>query len=220
MARNTDTKKEPKKQFTLPEGRMINGSLFDRDAFNEKDAPAYKIEVAIDPKLLTDEFIDEILEEVAKQHKMDFDEIADMYDSGDLKSPFLDGDKMASKRERKGKPGDAYKGKIVIRAKTIYDREGSPETNNGVMTYDEEVNEVKKVGGEGVFYNGCEVTAAVTVNAYETNEGELAFSFYLVAVQKIADGEKLTSPADHSNLFKPVGRDKAGAGATRRRRAG
>jgi len=212
MARTPE--KEPKKQIVLPIGRMINGSLFERDAFNDKAEPAYKIEVAFDE--IPEALEDEIFEEVAKGHKLDFDKVIKLYESGDLKTPFLDGDKLASKREKKGKPGDAYKGKTVIRAKTKYDRNGSDSTNEGVAVYDEEVNLLEKVsGGAAQIYNGCYVQPVVTVNTYETDDGDYAFSFYLVAVQKTGDGEKLTSPADHSNLFKPVGRQASGGGRRR-----
>lgn len=219
----TETKEAPKVHL-LPPGRLINHSLFVKDAYvddkGREAVPSYKIEMAFEPGDVEGEgLFDELLAEAAVRH---WGESAwDDFFAGKIKSPLLDGDKLAAKRERKGKPGDAYKGKKVLRAKTIYNKDGV-DGPGGVQVFDEAVKEIG-AGNMNEIYQGCFGQVAVTINCYEDNDGDPAMSCYLSAFQKTGDGERLVTPKDHSTLFKPVGRTAAAANGeapARRRRAG
>jgi len=93
----------------LVEGRVIHSSLFIKDQFNDQANPSYKIEMAY-PEGELDDFA-EICYDLAIETWGDG---AEEWDS--LRLPIKDGNKMAKKREKKGKEGDAYKGMEVLRA--------------------------------------------------------------------------------------------------------
>jgi len=216
MARNQAEETKTVETFTIS-GRMINGSLFVKDAYDEKSVPSYKIEIAVKGTADTNPALAEL-----EDRLLDF---ADgkwgkgAGDDPDLVLPLLDGNVLARKREKKNKEGDAYKGTTVIRANTIYNKDGI-DGPGGIQVFDEDVQEITPARS-GDIYPGCEVEIAVTLSGYEDNQGNNAIKFYLSAVQKIADGEKLVKAADRSSLFKPVGRTGGGApaGEGRRRRA-
>lgn len=217
MAKDDTTEKA--KVILLPEGRVINHSLFQKDAYDEKSVPSYKIEVAFDPAAVQgDGLFDEMLAEAAVAA---WGEPAwnDFFD-GKIRSPLLDGDRLAAKREKKGKPGDAYKGKLVLRAHTIFNKDGH-DAPGGIAVYDENV-ELVTVANMNVIYQGCYGQAAVTIGTYEDRDDRPAIMCYLSAFQKTRDGERLVTPRDHSTLFKPVGRQAAanGEAPARRKRAG
>ena len=195
--------------FTLPEGRVINQSLFVKDAYNEKSTPAYKIEMAFDDN---EDFADfeSFLYEAAEAH------FGREYEDGDLKLPILEGDKLAKKREKKEKDGSAYKGKFVVRASTIYNRDGD-DAPGGIQVLDEDAEDILPVR-KGEIYNGCLGIMGVTIGFYETDDGDDAVKLYLAAFQKTGDGERLRSSQDRSGLFKPVGRQAGGENSQRRRR--
>ncbi len=190
--------------FTLPEGRLINHALFVKDAYKgergEPGKPKYKIEIAF-PKSDEDSF-DALEERLCDFADEEWGEGAG--DDEDLVIPILDGDKMARKREKRGKEGDAYKGMWVIRADTGFNKDGI-DGPGGIQVFDEEAEEVP-IARQGEVYRGCYGIAGVTIGAYESNDGNNALKFYLVAFQKTKDGEKLVSAADRSSLFKPTGR--------------
>lgn len=198
--------------FTLPEGRVINQSLFVKDAFNEKSTPAYKIEMAFDAD--SEEFADfeEMLYQAAEAH------FGRQYGEGDLKLPILDGDKLAKKREKKEKDGSAYKGKLVVRASTIYNRDGD-DGPGGIQVLDADAEDMLPAR-KGEIYNGCIGIMGATLGFYETDDGDDAVKLYLAAFQKTGDGERLRSQADRSGLFKPVGRGEGGQKRQRRQRRG
>lgn len=208
MARDDDKKQEA---FTLPEARLINSNLFTKDAYNKKATPSYKLEIAIDAD--SEEYAD--LEEAAL-------DAADEYwgpgagDDEDLVLPFISGDKLANKREKRGKPGDAYKGMIVIRANTIYNAEGV-DGPGGIQVFDQDAERVE-AARQGEIYNGCYGIAAVTWGFYEDDDGNNAMKFYLSAFQKTGEGEKLITASDKSGMFKPVARADGSKGEGRRRR--
>lgn len=197
-----------------PEGRLINENLFEKDKFNEEAKPSYKIEMAFDPADLND--LEEKLAQAAvdKWGKGAYD---DYYDNIII-SPVLDGDQMARRREEKDKEGDAYKGKLVIRAHTIFNKHGQ-DAPGGVMVYGPEVEEIGPAQRQEV-YTGCYGQAALTVGTYiESRSGDHALMFYLGAFQKTQDGDRLMSARDYSKTFKPVGRAE-GEGTKRRRARG
>ena len=205
--------------ITLPEGRVINCSLFEKDIYKGSDGkegkPSYKIELAFDPEDISgeetveDSLIDAACEEWGDGAEEDFL-------NGEIRDPRKDGDKMAKNRERKGKPGDAYEGKLVIRADTIFNKHGE-DGAGGIQVWNENVEEVTAVEREQI-YAGCYGIAAVTVSTYMDFDGNPAMKFYLSAFQKTKDGERLMTPRDTSELFKPVGREKGGKSKRRSRK--
>jgi len=212
------------KRFLLPAGRMINASLFQKDAYTspggQEGKPSYKIEVAFDPADVEGENkFDEYLANIAADEWGDT--AFDLFFDGKIRSPLLDGDKLAAKREAKGKAGDAYKGKLVLRMKTDFNKFGQ-DAPGGVAVYDENVEEVTAANQDAI-YPGCMVQVACQAATYTTNDGDRALTVYFSGVQKVGDGERLASAFDHTSVFKPIGR-KAADGeektASRRRRKG
>lgn len=227
---NTPAPKEETKSFEFPEGRMINNSLKEKDAFkaNEKSTPgkpSYKAEMAFDDNDLMKKVMDDVWEEVANKYGDDavFDIDAQAGDKNVIISPFKIGDEMAEKREKKGKVGDAYKGKIVIRFDTIYNFEGM-DMPGGAAVHLEDVTKITLKNQEawGQIWNGIYGIIYGNLHFYVDNDGNNAFKFYYKAFQKTREGEKLSTGSDTSALFKPVGRPAAAAGGEggRRRRAG
>jgi hypothetical protein len=110
------------KAFALPEGRLINSSLFEKDTYTDErgnvSKPAYKVELAFDPADL--EEVEGMLIAAAEE---EWGEMSDE-EIDNLIWPLLDGAKLQEKREKKGKSGDVYEGKLVIRANTIYNGHG------------------------------------------------------------------------------------------------
>ena len=186
---------EKSKIVTLPEGRLINSSLFVKDQFDEKSTPSYKCEMAYD---MDDE--DTILDYIFDVAIEEFGEAIE--DDDDFICPLLSGDKMAKKREKKGKDGDAYKGKLVLRAKTNFNFDGA-DAAGGIQVYDEEV-ELIEIGGSKAIYSGCYGKMAVEFKTYEDRDGNPAATAYLTSFQKTADGERLVTSSDHSSLFDKV----------------
>lgn len=215
--------KKEVKIFMLPPGRLINSSLFEKDQFDERSTPSYKVEIAF-PKTpdVLGPFFEALLGHAdATWQDTDKDgkpvENVLNIDGGDIISGVLDGDKQAKKREAKGKAGDAYADHWVIRANTIYNKDGA-DGPGGIAVYDENVDLVTIVNAS-VIYNGCMVQAGVTIDDYEDDRsGNHAMKSYLTAVQKVGDGERLVSARDNSSLFKPVGKPAGAADATTGRR--
>lgn len=225
MAKGNGAKKE-RPVFLLPEGRLINHALFERDVYEDprgkKGDPMYKIEMAYDPKQIEGEgTIEDKLLEAALDEWGDTKKIEDEFFNGTIRIPFIDGNKLAAKREEKGKQGDAYKGKLIIRCNTKFNKDGI-EGPGGVSVYDENVNEVGPVqGNTGLIYLGCYGIPAVTISAgRDVGSDDKHVKFWLVSFQKTRDGEKLAGSRDTSKLFKPVGRTEGGGDGERRRRRG
>lgn len=196
---------------TLPVGRVINCSLFKKDQFNAKSVPKYKIEIAFPKDSDAEIDIEEMLLDAADDYWG-----KGASDDEDLVLPLIDGDKLAKKRAKKNKDGSAYEGMIVIRADTVYNKDGT-DGPGGIQVFDEDVEPIEPAR-QGEIYPGCYGQAAVVIGKYEDDEGNNALKFYLSAFQKTADGEKLIKAADRSGLFKPVGREKGSKDGSRRRR--
>lgn len=205
---------------TSPEGRAINISVFERDIYKDERGregdPMYKIEIAFEGE--GDEF------EAFEQAAVDAAVLkwggkgGDMYDADNFKQPFLDGDELAARREAKGKEGDAYKGKLVLRASTKFNKEGN-EAEGGIYVAGEDAQELG-FAERGQIYNGCLGKVAVKFVAYDAvGDGKDGVTAYLVGFQRSGEGERLTSNAA-AGAFKPVGRSEGAAGTGRRRRAG
>jgi len=195
MAKRVE-KKTSVQQRLLPVGRVINHSLFRKEQFNEKATPSYKIELAFDKGEL-DDF-----------HNQCLDYANETWGAGSEDAviiPIKDGDEMAAKRKKDGKPGDAYAGKDVIRANTIYNKEGD-DGDGGIQVLNVDVSPIGPANASEI-YLGCLGIAAVTFGNYQDQAtGNNAITLYLAAFQKTADGERLVTAKDYSGLFKPVGR--------------
>ena len=204
--------KKTSDEFALPEGRVINQSLFKKDQFNEKAVPSYRIELAFPAGETLDPVFDKLMEvAVAK-----WGEGADKDEN--LIIPIKNGDKLAKRREDKGKTGEAYAGHEVIRASTIYNRHGE-DGPGGVQVFDENVETIEPVNAGEQIYNGVYGRAGVVIGTYEDQEGNHGLKFYLTAFQKTRDGDRLATASDHSRVFEKVGRTE-GAPSQRRSRAG
>lgn len=210
-------------RFTLPVGRLINSSLFEKDAYTDPKTqkpgtPSYKIELAFDPddiygpddagedeRFIVDDLIDAGCEEWG-------DSFEDLFnDASEYRSPILDGDKLARRREDKGKEGDAYKGKVVIRANTQFNKHGE-NGPGGIEVYDENVDEVE-AANQSAIWPGCEGVAVVTISNYDDSDGRKAQKFYLEAFQKTGgdpEKDKLVTKSNNKSAFAPV-KKKAGA---------
>jgi len=195
MAKRVE-KKTSVQQRLLPVGRVINHSLFRKEQFNEKATPSYKIELAFDKGEL-DDF-----------HNQCLDYANETWGAGSEDAviiPIKDGDEMAAKRKKDGKPGDAYAGKDVIRANTIYNKEGD-DGDGGIQVLNVDVSPIGPANASEI-YLGCFGIAAVTFGNYQDQAtGNNAITLYLAAFQKTADGDRLVTAKDYSGLFKPVGR--------------
>jgi hypothetical protein len=222
-----DLAKEPIK---LPVARLINHSLFVKDAYKDptdpkkESKPRYKAEIAFakDDKAFED-FLARLLdiadqEFPGKNYSLDID-------GGDLISGLIDGNQIAADRESRGKKGDAYKGMWVIRASTQYNYSGE-DADGGAQVYDEQAKRIDAIAGDrSQIYSGCFGHLAVKVGVYDREDVRSkkkfdCFNYYLVAFQKTSDGEKLATGGDASALFKPVGNDGKGKLPERRRRPG
>lgn len=204
-------------EVKLPQGRLMNNSLFVKDQFDPKATPSYKVEVAFDKN---DEEFSKIIEALlATNGPLDQLNVSagDLdIDGGVIISGIKDGDVLARKREKNGKPGDGYKGKWVIRATTTFNKDGV-DGPGGVTVFDEAVEPITAVNQTAI-YNGCYVEVLCTLSKYTDDaSGEDAIKWYLGAVQKVADGERFASAKDYSTAFKPAGRAPV-AGEGRRRR--
>ena len=207
---------EEKVRHLTPVGRLIHESLFEKDQYTTdkgKDGdPAYKIEVAFDRDdvegdgTIEDGIMDAVVAEwgeAAEQQLLD----------GKIKTCLIDGEELKARREEKGKNGDAYAGKLVMRASTKFNKHGQ-DAPGGVQVYDEDVQEIGPATRDQI-YPGCLVQVGLVFSCYDV-QGK-GVKAYLVAVQKVGEGEKLVSQADHSTLFKPAARSESGGGRKSRR---
>ena len=199
------------KIVVLPEGRLINESLFEKDQFNDRAVASYKVEIAFDDDVdfepLEDAFYVAVIDKWGEDAGI-------AYDEGNVILPFIEGDVLAARREEKGKPGDAYKGMIVLRAHTIFNKDCN-DASGGVQVYDLDVSDVSGAN-RSVIYAGCYGETGITVGCYvDSDSGNYAVMLYLNVFHKTKEGERLVTAADHSKLFKPVGK-KAGGRSTGR----
>ncbi len=215
----------------MPEGRLINNSLFVRDIYTNpttgaEGKPKYNVEMAYDPGQITgqgtieDEFLAMLEDEFGKTYTDPKGKTVSMEDAfldGLLNSPIIFGDKLAADREARGKKGDAYKGKLVIRASTLYNKDGQEDVG-GAVVLGPDAKPIDAVN-KGQVWNGCFGIIGVTLSTWKDQKGVPGVKCFLVGFQKTKDGDKLTTTSDHSNLFKPIGRPE-GAAPARSRRAG
>ena len=225
-----DQKQEKAEVHKLPEGRVINHSLFVKDIYvdpvtKKAASPSYKIEMAFTPAEL-DPHLDVIMDLIEKTWGAAA--VDDYLDAEEGKASRFrwsfnpsSGDKKAGERAAKGKEGDAYAGKLVLRAHTEFDRDGK-NGPAGVPVYGPAVEKIGLAeGNDSLVFEGCYGILAVTLKPYETN-GNRYITHYIQAFQKTrgTDEDRLRKGADRSGLFAPVAGGVAGVGAARRRRVG
>ncbi len=214
---------EEKKTFevTTPVGRLINHALFERDQFDDKAKFKYNIEMAFETGDVTGEGSEDepTLEDVLWEAAEHFwgEGSGNEFLEGQIRSPLLDGDKLKKKREANGKVGDAYESLTVVRAGTIFNRDGF-EGPGGAVVWDENVKAVMPVD-RGKVYQGSMGCALLTVGSYidtdpRTDEEIKCLMFYLKAYQFTGDGDKLAAMSDTAGAFKKVG--KAAKGRSKR----
>lgn len=203
-------KKDEKVKIMSPVGRLINGSLFEKDVYTDakgrEGTPAYKAEMAFDEgdvEELEDAAVEVAIEEWG-------DDAEDEFFDGDIHF-LIEGDELAKKRERDGKQGDAYKGKLILRTSTIFNANGD-DAPGGVYVCDEDAEAID-FSDRGKIYNGCYGKVSVTLEPYEIR-GDRGVKAYLNGFQFVRDGERLRS-SDPSQLFKPTAKSE---GKGRRRR--
>lgn len=183
-----------------PVGRVINHSLFEKDVYKDAKGreadPSYKIELAID----TEEELADLEDLITDACIAEWGASAeDDYWNGHIKSPIRDGDEMADDREKRGKRGDAYRGKFVIRAHSIFNLHGE-DAPGGVYVCDENAEPLGFANRDKI-YRGCYGQVAVTVSPY-TMDGRRGVTLYLNGFQFVKDGDRLTG--DRSSLFSPM----------------
>ena len=214
--------------FLLPEGRLIVHALFERDIYTDKDTgaegkPKYKVVLSFDPAQVTGEktIEDDMADAIAASYG---DTVADewlaMPRRADRISPLKDGNEIAKDREAAGKESEATKGKLILSADSIYNKDGV-EGPGGFPVYGPDCAPIGATQ-QGLVYPGCYVIATVTLHTYKDypRKGDRGVKCYLSAVQKTRDGEKLITATDRASLFKPVAGAAPAADGVRRRRAG
>lgn len=220
------TEKKEVKNILLPEGRLINHSLFTPDKYNDEAKAQYKVELAFDPAQLTErpKDGDSIEDELVFAGEEEWGEkFGDLFDAGKTIVPFLDGDELAARRADKGKAGDAYKGKLVIRANTIFDKNGNEcqlGDTTGTHTYGPDAEPLAAMQRDQVF-QGCYGIAMVTIwNYLDERSGKKGQKFFLKAFQVTRNEEelRLATPSDPGKAFKPIGRKPAAEGDSGRRK--
>tara|TARA_R110000772_G_scaffold266176_3_gene388335 strand:+ start:545 stop:1174 length:630 start_codon:yes stop_codon:yes gene_type:complete len=196
----TDQTNDP---FGLPVGTVVNASLFERDTFvdatGNSGKPSYKVEIAFERGAL-----DNVADALMAAADAEWGEGAG--DDDTLIWPILDGDKLAEKREKRGKNGDAYKGKDVIRANTMFNADGK-DAPGGISLYHPDLSKMDPVVDQKEIYGGIKGSAGVSIGTYHDDRFDRnGLKFYLSAFQKTEDGERIGGTADHSGLFTAVGR--------------
>jgi hypothetical protein len=216
-----------KKEFALPEGRLINESLFVKDQFNAESIPKYKVELVFpkegvagffgegdgteEGKTVEDRMFETASELWGEAGEADFE-------AGKLYNGLIDGDIYADDREERGKKGDAYRDMWILRADTIYNLEGD-DAPGGIRVYDEEVAPIEPANRAQI-YRGCFGIAGVTLDGYKDSKSkQKCLKFYLTAFQKTADGDKLSTASDKSGLFSKRNKAEGDGKRPSRRRA-
>jgi hypothetical protein len=215
---------------------LINNSFFVKDAYKDPKTgkvatPSYKAEVAYvtDDLLVPDGIVDQAFAWAQEEFGADiyFDIDADTLAPEEkvgksmIKTPFLAGSKLKAKREKKGKNGDAYDGKTVIRFNTLYNKDGI-DAPGGIEVYNERVEPVGIVeGNQNEIYNGCEVIIRASFHSYGDlgdDDDPAGFKFYLKAAQKSGDGQRIRQQTSSAGAFAPLAAGGSGAAPSGARR--
>ncbi len=208
-----------KEMILLPESRLIHHSFFSRSIYTndkgQEGKPQYTGELGLDPKVLNDVFdkLEDYVAETWGKDALDEFFVDPREGKGDIRSPFLVGDKLQAKREKAGKKGDAYEGLLVLRPNTQFNKHGDKD-DGGIQVFLPDLEEVTG-GTKSEIYYGCYGHALVSIDDYDTNGKGV--KMYLHSFQKTRDGERLMEQSDHSGAFAAV-KDKESDGGRRARR--
>ena len=216
------TQKQKKVVIMMPEGRLINHSLFEKDVYvdpktSKEGMPSYKVEMVYEPGQVqgegtVEDTILDFLEETLGN------EYVDLYMDGKVPGPFVDGNEKAKAREKKGKAGDAYAGRVILRSNTQYNKDGV-DGPGGVQVFGPAVEKIGLLEGNSAdIYPGCYGVLAGTLHVWgDPDTKDWGVKVYLSAFQKTRDGERIVPITDHSTLFEPAKGAAAEAPARRRR---
>jgi hypothetical protein len=201
--------------YTTPIGRLINQSLFERDVYKDEKGregdPMYKAELAFDSEDDVAALEDVIVAAAVAEWGAGAEE--DYYE-GRLQSPIKDGDVLAAAREKKGKKGDAYAGKQVIRASTKFNANGDDDAG-GVHVAGPNGQQLQMTQ-KGDVYAGCMGRLEIEAKAYAAvGNGLPGVKLYLRGFQIAGEGERLRSSTVGAG-FTPV--EQAAEGKGRRQR--
>ncbi len=199
-----------------PEGRLINNSVWEKESYEGKGTPMYKVEMAFDPKAieaLEDAVVAVAIEEwgAGAEDKYWGDPDNDVEPT--IHSPFLEGDKLAQGRVEKGKEGGAYEGMIVIRASTIYNTDGM-NAPGGIYVADADAKRLDFTE-RGKIYNGSFGIAVVEPKTYDVND-QKGVTLYLQGYQFTRDGDPLRG-SNVGAMFEPMTAESETKGRKRRR---
>jgi hypothetical protein len=203
-------------------GRVINSSFFEKDTYIDEKGreaePSYKLEMAVPAEGATDEGgpLHDVQNAIYDAIEREWGEAAlDEYDNGEIEDPIKDGNELAKKRQAKGKAGDVYENMLVVRAHTLFNRNGE-NAPGGIYVCGPDAKELE-IAERGQVYNGCEGVASVTASPY-TISGRRGVTLYLNGFQKTDDGDRIRG-SDPSGLFSPMmGKDSAAGGKGRKGR--
>ena len=165
-------------QVTTPKARLSFPDLFEPKAFGKDKEPKYKATFLFDKNADLTEMREAV--KLAAKEKW-----GDVIPKG-IKLPFIDGNT---------KEMDGYEDTIVVNASSKF----PPQVVN---------QKCDAVTDKTSVYAGCYVRGSLIANAWEYTEGKSVMgrgvSFYLSAVQKVADGEPFAKRQNASDLFGAV----------------
>ena len=210
--------------FVMPEGRLINGHFFARATFTDEQGregkPMYKSEAAYpDDDTTLEGFKDYLWDTMVETYGTAAVDLANAENRIDW--PIRNGDKLKARREAKGKAGDAYGGMEIVRASSLFNKDGFA-ADGGIDVYDEQAEEIPAVK-QNTIYNGCQVIVALKAKSYSRVDRDIEYlscALYLEAVQKTDEGDRLQAQTDRSGLFQPKSKGGTGGRTGGRRTTG
>jgi len=172
--------KNPALNCVTPKGRLSFPQLFEAKAF-QKNEPKFSATILFDKKTdLAD--LKKAVKEAIK------DKWGDQVPKG-LSLPFKDGDE---------KDTEGYAGTVYVSASSKFKPQIVDQKREEILAHED-------------IYAGCFVRFSLTANAWELKEGKAILkrgvSFYLNAVQKLADGERMVKRKNASDIFGDVETD-------------
>ena len=213
--------------FALPEGRLINGHLFVRSIYKDKQGregkPKYSVEMAYPSPAEDGESIlspfEDYLWNIMVAHFGE-EKVKSYDEKGWVRWPIKDGDKKAIRREADGSVGDAYKGMDLVSASSLFNYAGNAEAggvdvyneavellsaDGRIITIDKSGNRVVSDRASTVPYNGCMGVIAVKAKGYDgTTDNDDPFIscvLYLEAFQMTGEGQRLSAAPNRAGLF-------------------
>lgn len=120
----------------------------------------------------------------------------------ELAFPFINGDKLAEERAKKGKnDGDYMKGMVVISARSKFEPRLSIIENGKIVDLE---NEVAKNSQKSKFYPGVEVLAQLNLVPYEPvgRNGKGGVTCYLNMILSTNKGKRIAGGQTASEAFK------------------